>query len=115
MFSQAEVSLGQEWVRKLVILSRVTLQSLRAKIRARKIGINGRIKRQNKEVIKQGWGSFHSPPGAPGDLRKLPCLVGLKWLAFRQGTNVISKRQICGVFENVPRTPKGEPLIAEVC
>lgn len=79
MFSQAEVSLGQEWVRKLVTLTRVTLHSLRAKIRARKVGISGRIKSQNKEVMKQGRASFHSLLAAPGDVGEvvMPCGGGV--------------------------------------
>jgi len=35
VFSQAEVSLGQEWMRKLVILTRVTLHSFRVKMQGK--------------------------------------------------------------------------------
>lgn len=57
---------GHEGVRKLVTLTTVTLHFLRAKI-----VISGRIKSQNKEVVKQGRGSFHSSPAASRDVREV--------------------------------------------
>lgn len=65
------MTFGQEGVRKLVTLTRVTLRFLRTKISATKIGISGRIKSQDKEVVKQGWDSFHYSPPAFRDVREV--------------------------------------------
>lgn len=61
--------------------------------------------------MKQGWGSFHSPPAAPGVVREVVIPAGVEWLAFGQGTDAISKRQIYCVFDNVHCTQVREPLL----
>lgn len=49
------------------------------------MGISGRIKSHNKEVVKQGWGSFHSFPAAFRDVKEVFMHSGGKLTDFSIG------------------------------